>query len=42
MLNPPIKHGNNTNISQPLGRYNFMAYLREIVNEKVNILMNAK
>ena len=39
---PRIKHENNTNILQPLGRYNFMTYLQERVNQKVNILMKAK
>ena len=37
-----IKHKNNTNITQLLGRYVFMTYLREIVNQKVNILMKRK
>ena len=37
-----IKHENNTNIRHSLGTYVFMAYLRETVNQKVNILMKTK
>ena len=36
------KHKNDTNITQPPGTYRFMAYPRDIVNQKVNILMKTK
>ena len=37
-----IKYENNTNITQSPGRNTFMTYLREIVSQKVNILMKTK
>ena len=37
-----IKHKNDTNIIQSPGTYRFMTYLRETVNQKVNILMKTK
>ena len=37
-----IKHENNANITQSPGTNIFMTYLRETVNQKVNILMKTK
>ena len=37
-----IKHENNTSITQSPGRYIFITYLQEIVNQKVNILIKIK
>ena len=36
------KHKNDTNITQSLGTYRSMAYQRDIVNQKVNIVMKTK
>ena len=36
------KHEYNTDITQSPGRYIFMRYLQEIVNQIVNILMKAE
>ena len=37
-----IKYENNINITHSLCTYIFMTYLRETVNQKVNILMKTK
>ena len=37
-----MKHKYNTNITQSPGRNIFMTYLRERVNQKVNILMKTE